>query len=245
MEEEKALSLTEHLDELRARLIRAVLYLLVGTTLCWLFYAQIFRLLEWPVLRAVERSGGALQILDIMEPFWTRYQVSLVAGLVLALPFILLEVWGFVRPGLTPAERRLVRVLPLVVFFLFLLGVAFGYWMGKLFVDWLLSDYFLLPGMKAQLRVQGTILFMARVLLAFGLGFQLPVLIVLLNRFGVLPLAVLLRRWREATMIIFIIAAIITPTWDPLSMTLAALPLALLYAGTVGVIRFMERRRRN
>jgi len=242
MEEGKSLTLTEHLEEVRTRLIRSALYLAAGMTACWIFYPQIVHILELPVLKTVQSTGGTLQVLDIMEPFWVRCQVSLVAGLVIALPFFLLEVWGFVRPGLTRQERRVIRTLPIVVFILFLLGVAFGYWMCKIFVEWLLSKYFVLPGMKAQLRLQGTILFMAKVLLAFGLGFQLPVLMVVLNRLGILPERVLRRRWAEATMAIFAIAAIITPTWDFVSMILAAMPLALLYVGTLAVIRIMERR---
>lgn len=194
------------------------------------------------MLKTLQHTSGTLQVLDIMEPFWVRCQVSLVAGLALALPFVLLEVWGFVRPGLTQRERRVIRTLPLVVFALFLCGVAFGYWMCSVFLKWLLSEYFVLPGMTAQLRVQGTILFLAKLLLAFGIGFQLPVLIVLLNRLGILPEATLRRRWREATVAVFIIAAIITPSWDPISMMLAAMPLALLYLGTWGVIILMERR---
>jgi sec-independent protein translocase protein TatC len=245
MEDEKRLSLAGHLGELRARILRAAVYLLLGMTVCWIFYPQIVYFLELPALKTLERSGGALQVLDIMEPFWVRCQVSLVGGLALALPLLLLEVWGFVRPGLTHQERRVIRLLPLVVFFLFILGMAFGYWMCSIFVEWLLSKYFILPGMVAQLRLQGTILFIAKVLLAFGIGFQLPVLIVLLNRLGVLPGDVLKRRWREAAMAIFVIAAIITPTWDPISMTLAAMPLALLYIATLGVIRFMERREKK
>ncbi|NIM06423.1 MAG: twin-arginine translocase subunit TatC [Armatimonadetes bacterium] len=242
MEEDRRLALTEHLEELRARIIRSLVYVMAGMSICWILYPYIFRLLERPVLKTLQHTSGTLQVLDIMEPFWVRCQVSLVAGLALALPFVLLEVWGFVRPGLTQRERRVIRTLPLVVFALFLCGVAFGYWMCSVFLKWLLSEYFVLPGMTAQLRVQGTILFLAKLLLAFGIGFQLPVLIVLLNRLGILPEATLRRRWREATVAVFIIAAIITPSWDPISMMLAAMPLALLYLGTWGVIILMERR---
>ncbi len=245
MEEEKRLSLTGHLEELRSRLIRAAVYVCGGMALCWIFYPQIYALLALPVKKTLERSGGSFQVIDMMEPFWVRSQISLVGGLILALPFLLLEVWGFVRPGLTERERRTGRVIPWAVLPLFLLGVAFGYWMLRLFAEWLLGSYFILPGMKPMLRLQGTVLFMAKVLLAFGLGFQLPIFIVVLNAVGILPSELLRRRWREAVVVIFIIAAIITPTWDPISMTLAAAPLAVLYGGTVGVIGILDRRRKR
>jgi len=245
MEEEKRLSLTGHLEELRTRLIRAAIYALVGMAVCWFLYPQIYFLLALPVRKTLERAGGSLQVIDVMEAFWVRCQISLVGGLILALPFILIEVWGFVRPGLTAKERRVACTLPAAVVFLFLFGVAFGYWMLRLFAEWLLGGYFILPGMKPMLRLQGTVLFMAKVLLAFGIGFQLPVLMVFLNRLGVLPAELLGRKWREATLVVFLIAAIITPTWDPVSMSLAAMPLALLYAGTLGVIKVMERREKR
>jgi sec-independent protein translocase protein TatC len=239
-----SLTLIEHLDELRARIIRAVIYLLCGLTLAWVFYDRISGFLLAPIVQVIGAKGN-IQVIDLFEAFWVRCQVSLVAGLALTLPLLLLEIWGFVRPALTPRERHTIRLMPLVVALLFILGTAFGYWMSHLFVAWMLSSYFIKPWMAVQLRLNGALLIMAKTLLAFGLGFQLPILIVLLNRLGVLPGEVLVRRWREATMAVFVIAAIVTPTWDPISMFLAALPLALLYAGTVGVIRLLEERERR
>lgn len=245
LEEEKVLPLTGHLEELRARLFRAALYITFGMSLSWIFYARIFAFLEAPILASLKQYNEQLQLLELTEGFMVRMQTSFIAGLIVTLPFLLFELWGFIKPGLTNRERRVIRAFPLVITFLFLLGAAFGYWMAPLFAKWMLSASFVVPGTKPQLRVAGAILFMAKLLLAFGLGFQLPVLIVLLNRLGILPRAALMRRWREATLVIYIIAAIVTPTWDPITMTIAALPLALLYAGTLGVIQIMERRERK
>ena len=240
---EKPMPFAGHLEELRARLIRVILYLSLGMTLCWIFYQPILVLIERPLLETLRQIGGTIQVLKVLEPFMMRAQTSLIGGLVLVLPFILLELWGFVKPGLTKRERAVMRTFPLVIFFLFLSGVAFGYWMAPVFFKWLLSQSFVLPGMKVQLQIQDAVLFMVKLLLAFGLGFQMPVVIVTLNRLGILPAEVLVGRWREATMVIFTMAAIITPTWDPLSMFITAVPLALLYIGTLGVIKLLDRRK--
>ena len=208
---------------------------------CWIFYQAISDFLLDPIMGTISRYDQKLKPIDIMEPFWVRTQVSLVCGLFLSLPLLLLELWGFVRPGLTPRERRVIRVLPFAVVLLFLLGLAFGYWMCGVFVSWFLSDYFVTPNMEPELRVQSTVLFVAKVLFAFGLGFQIPVVMVALNRVGILPSSLLSKRWREAAMAIFTCAAIITPTWDPLSMVLAAMPLTVLYLATLGVIKLLER----
>jgi sec-independent protein translocase protein TatC len=245
IDNERQLPLTDHLDELRARILRALVYVAAGMTVAWTFYPQIYHYLTLPFQQMLARTNGSLQLIDAMEGFMVRAQTSLVGGLIITLPFILLELWAFVRPGLTAPERRIVRILPLSVSFLFVLGAAFAYWMCRWFAEFLLSSYFVLPGMKPMLRIQGTALFVTKVMLAFGLGFQIPILIILLNRLGILPMSVLGRRWREATFAIFTIAAIITPTWDPLSMTIAALPLALLYLGTLGVIALMDRKDRK
>jgi len=244
IEKDASLTLVEHLDELRTRIIRAIFYLLCGLTLAWLFYDRFADLLLAPVLKVVGDKGN-IQVIDLFEAFWVRCQVSLVVGLAITLPLLLLEIWGFVRPALTPRERQTIRLMPLVVALLFAMGTAFGYWMSYLFVSWMLSDYFIKPWMTVQLRLNGALLIMAKTLLAFGLGFQLPILVVLLNRLGVLPGKVLSRHLKEAALVILALAAIITPTWDPISMFLAASPLALLYLGTVWVIGIIERREKR
>jgi sec-independent protein translocase protein TatC len=245
IENETSLTLVEHLDELRVRIIRAIVYVALGMTCCWIFYPQLINWLIAPIWDILQKLGGKIQFLDLVEPFWLRAQISMLGGLILMLPLLLLEIWGFVRPALTPRERRVLRLVPAGIFSLFILGSAFGYKMIPLFASWLMSDHFVLTWMTPQLQLIKAVLFTPKIMLGFGIGFQVPIFVILLNRLGILPGEVLNRHWREATVAIFTIAAIITPTWDFLSMTIAALPLALLYAGTVWIIGLIERREKR
>jgi sec-independent protein translocase protein TatC len=245
IENNTSLPLVEHLEELRTRILRSVCYVALGMTGCWIFYPRLIAWVLAPVWKVVKPAGGKIQFLDLTEPFWLRAQTSMLGGLILVLPLLLLEIWGFVGPALTPRERRVLRLVPLGILLLFVSGSAFGYKMCPLFAGWFVSPYFVMPWMSPQLQAVKAVLFVPKVMLGFGIGFQIPIFIILLNRLGVLPGEVLSHRWREATVAIFTIAAIITPTWDPLSMTIAALPLALLYAGTVWIIALIERREKR
>lgn len=243
MRQEDRADLITHLAELRARVLRALAYLALAMVVVWIFFDPLYRLLIGPVARALKKAGGELMVYEVLEPLMVRLGVVLVGGLILALPFVFYEVWSFVAPGLTASERRAARPLVPISGLLFLMGVAMGYLVTGTAVQALLR--FNPPGTEIRLSLNRTVLLLVKFYLAFGLGFQLPIVIVLLAKVGIVDSRMLLAKWREAVVAIFVAAAIITPTWDPITLTICALPLVGLYMATVGVVKLMERRERK
>jgi sec-independent protein translocase protein TatC len=241
-EEERA-DLVTHLTELRARLLRSLAYAVIGTLVMWTFFDPIYRLLMRPILRALKQSGGELIVTQLMEGFMVKVEIALIGGIILAAPVIYYEIWAFIAPGLTRRERRAARPLVPVSGLLFLMGAAFGYLLTEPSLIWLLKLN--PPETVPRYRLNENLLLLMKFYLALGIAFQLPIVIVLLAKIGIVDSRLLTRRWREAVVVIFVVAAIITPTWDPITMTIAALPMVLLYLCTIGVVKVIERNARK
>ena len=241
MREGQRTNVLRHIAELRTRLLRSGLYALLGMVVVWVFFQPIYRLLAAPILQAVERIHGKIQVTAFMEGFLIRAQISLVGGLILAMPFIYRELWAFVSPALRRDERRMLWPLVPVSGVLFVGGVALAYLMTEPSIVWMASMN--PPGTEAWYRLNENLLLILKFYLAFGLAFQLPLALVLLAAVGIVDSRLLMRRWREASVAIFIIAAVITPTWDPITMTVCALPMVVLYWATIWVVRVIERKR--
>ncbi len=242
IDEDRA-DLVSHLTELRTRLVRSLLYLCLTATVASFYGQPIYRLLAAPVVMGVKAAGGRLNNASLLDPFMLRVWLALLPGLIAALPLIYLEVWGFVKPGLTKRERRVARPLAPIAGVLFVAGAAMAYALTKPCVQWMVS--IAMPGTERWMSVNDTVVLLLKFYVTFGLCFQLPLVMIALSAVGLVNSGLLLRYWREATIAIFLLVAIVTPTWDPFTMTLAALPVTLLYLGTIGVIRLMERRRRR
>lgn len=238
MNDEQRADLVSHLSELRARLLRSMAYAIIGMLVVWTFYNPIYQFLMGPILRALKRAGGELMVTMLMEGFMVKVEIALIGGIILAAPFIYYEIWAFIAPGLTRNERRAARPLVPISGVLFLTGVALGYAITAPSLEWLLKMN--PPGAVARYRLNENLLLIMKFYLAMGISFQLPIVIVLLAKLGIVNSRLLTRRWREATVIIFAVAAIITPTWDPITMTIAALPMVGLYMGTIGVVKIIE-----
>lgn len=243
MNEEERADLVTHLTELRARLLRSIAYALLGALIVWVFFDPIYRLLTRPIVEALKKGHGELIVTQIMEGFLVKLEITLVGGVILAAPFIYWEIWAFVAPGLTRAERRAARPLVPVSGALFLMGVAFAYLLTGPSVEWLLKLN--PPETVARYRLNENLLLLMKFYLALGLAFQLPVVIVLLAKIGIVDSRLLTRRWRESVVVVFVVAAIITPTWDPITMTIAAMPMVLLYLGTIAIVKLIERNERK
>jgi len=243
LKEDDRADLVEHLEELRQRIIRSLVYVMVLAGAAWAFYDWFLGVLLAPAQATLGETTGHMQFMGPMEAFWTRFQVSVVVALVVGAPLLLWEAWGFVAPGLTRSERRAVLPLMPISAGLALGGVALCYVISFRFFRVMIS--FAPPGVEANLRLQDTVLFMAKFYLAFAAAFQLPLVVVGLVRTGVVPAESLARRRREAIVIILIVTAIITPTPDALTLAILAVPLLLLFEGTLWAMRIMERRRRE
>ena len=243
MSDDERADLITNLAELRARLIRVLVYVAAGMTVVWIFFEPLYRFMVRPISGPLASVDGQLTVRGLLEPLLVRLEIVLVGGLMLASPFVLYEIWAFVAPGLTTSERRSARPLVPVAMVLFLLGVAMGYAVTGPSVSVLLR--YIPPDTRAWLTLNDTILLLLKFYLAFGVGFQLPIIIVLLAKVGIVNSRMLIRRWREAVVGIFVAAAIITPTWDPITLTVCALPMIALYMLTIGAVKLIERGKRK
>lgn len=243
LKEDDRANLVDHLEELRTRILRSLAYVGVLTAAGWFFYDHILALMFLPVSGALDDKAGQMMYTGVMEPFWTRFQVSVVVGLVAGAPLLLWEAWGFVGPGLTRRERRGVLPLMPISLGLALAGVALCYAATFRVVPFMLR--FAPPNVPPFLRLNETVMFVAKFYLAFAVAFQLPLLMAGLVRSGVISADTLARRRREAVVVILIATAILTPTPDALTLAILAVPLLALFEGTLWVLRIMERRHRR
>jgi sec-independent protein translocase protein TatC len=224
--DEKKLPLTAHLQELRKRLILSFIAVGAGFLLCYTFSQFLFDILAAPLLKVMP-SGGSLIFTSVAEAFFTYMKVAFIAGLILASPFVLYQIWAFVAPGLYQKEKKYVVPFVLGGSLFFALGVLFGYFIaipvGFKFLLGYATDFIKpMPSMKEYLS------FSIKFLLAFGLVFEFPVVLVLLSRIGVTDAKTLARQRKYAILLIFIFAAVMTPP-DIISQVLMALPLMGLY----------------
>ena len=226
------MGLFEHLEELRNRIIRSAIAFGVAFGLCWTFSSPIYEFLAQPIYDYLP-EGKKLVFLGITDPFLLYVKVAALAGIFLSSPVILFQAWSFVAPGLYRKERRMVG--PFVFFgsLLFLAGGAFAYYVAFPFaVEFLLG---LGTQFEAQITVTKYLSFLMTIILGLGLMFELPTLIFLLARMGLVTPRFLLRHFRWAVLLIFVAAAVITPTPDVVNLCIFALPTILLYLVGVGV----------
>ena len=226
------MGLLEHLDELRRRLVRSLIGFVLTFVICYAFSKQIYTFLAQPIYRFLP-EGSRLVFLGVTDPFILYIKVAALAGLFLGSPFILYQVWAFVSPGLYRREKRL--AVPFIFFgsLLFLGGGAFGYYVAFPFaVDFLLGvgEQF-----EPTITVTSYLSFLMTVILGLGVMFEMPTLIFLLSRLGVVTPRFLLRHFRWAVLIIFTVAAIITPTPDVVNLCIFAVPTLGLYLVGVAV----------
>ena len=242
---EGRMSLGDHLRELRNRLTIALIAIVVGAGIGWWKYDAIFQRLEAPIQQVAAERGTALSTLinfsGITDAFSILITVGLFVGVVIASPVWLYQIWAFIVPGLTSREKKTAVLFIVTAVPLFLAGCALGYMTLPKAVHALLG--FTPEGASNILPADTYLNFVLKFILAFGLAFLLPVFLVGLNAAGVLPARSMLRGWRPAVFLIFLFAAIMTPSPDPWSMLFLALPMVGLFFGAVGVGALLDRRR--
>ena len=237
--DEKKLPLTAHLQELRKRLILSFIAVGVGFVLCYALADSLFNILAIPLLKVMP-TGGTLIFTSVAEAFFTYMKVAFIAGLILTSPFILYQIWAFVAPGLYQKEKKYVIPFVLLGSFFFALGIFFGYFVaipiGFKFLLGYATDFIKpMPSMKEYLS------FSIKFLLAFGLVFEFPVVLLLLARIGVVDAKKLARQRKYAILLIFIFAAVMTPP-DLISQVLMALPLMGLYELSIILSKFFGKK---
>jgi len=238
--EDRPADLTEHLEELRTRLIRAFTGIFIGWVVGYVLFPVVYHVIAAPLQEPLRAVHGQTVFLHFADPFFLRLKLSFVVGLIFAAPYVTYQIWAFVAPGLTRSERRVVRMFIPFSGILFAMGVVLGYLLLPAAIRWFLSyleDYGNATLLQNPLSY---VLLSVKILLAFGLSFQLPIVLIILAKLGLVTSRRLMAYWRHAVVIISIIAAVITPTNDPLSMTVMALPMVFLYFLTIGVVKRME-----
>ncbi len=239
------MSFLEHLEELRRRIIWSVLSVLVAFLGCWYYADKIFGWMQRPIFEALSRHHLDTQLvyLNPTEPFNIYMKIGLMAGLFVASPLVLYQVWAFIAPGLYRHERRYVLPFMFSTVGLFLAGGYFGYRV----VYPAALDF--LVGYGAGLRPMITIgeytdLFMT-IIVGLGIVFEMPILVFFLALMGMITAGWMWRNLRYSILVIFIIAAIITPTTDIMNMFIFAAPMVLLYIVSIAVAWLVHPRRRK
>ncbi|MDG2307400.1 MAG: twin-arginine translocase subunit TatC [Candidatus Binatia bacterium] len=238
---EAEMPLTDHLEELRWRIMKIFAFVMIGFGASYAFSDTLFEILTRPIQLAGDGKHVMLIGTGVAEAFFTKLKVAFIAGIFLASPAILFQLWGFIAPGLHDQEKY--YVIPFVLFgtFFFVAGAAFCYLLVfQVGYRFFLEQYATI-GIEPTLRISEYLSFSSRLLLAFGITFELPVLAFFLARIGMIDHNSLIKPWRYAIIGIVILAAVLTPGPDVASQMLLAAPLIVLYGVSIIVAYVFSR----
>jgi sec-independent protein translocase protein TatC len=242
------MTLIEHLTELRNRLFKAAVFVSAGTVVGWIIYGWLLEILKQPYCslppdRRYNDAQGNCQLVffGVGDGFMIRIKVAVIAGMVLSAPFWLYQFWAFVTPGLKRNERKWTVVFVSCASVLFAAGMTMAYLILPKALNVLVS--FAGPGVTPLFAVKDYLNFVTSMLLIFGVAFELPLLVVILNLAGVLSYQRLMKWQRISIFLIFVFAAVATPSADPFSMIFMAVPLCLLFELAVLVARIHDKRK--
>lgn len=240
--EEFRATLGEHLDELRSRILRVLGFLVAASVAGWYVAIPVYDTLQAVAYKSIPKSLNYQEVFPTFTaPFMLQLRMAIVLGIVVTLPYAIWEVWSFVRPGLKNNERKPVRALLPVSFILFLLGSWVGWIMVSPTIVWFCSFFNSFKG-AVLYQEPGTMVFLLiKLVAAFGIGFQLPVVTFVLTKVGVISSATLFKSWRHATVAIFVLAMILTPSGDPFTMLAMAIPLTILFFGSVLAVKLTTK----
>ena len=235
----------EHLEELRKRIIWSIVYIAAGFSVCYWWHERIFGLMQQPIMFALKNHNLPQNLVytNPTDPFNMYLKISLIVGIFLASPFVLYQVWAFIAPGLYKSERRYVAPFMFSTVGLFVGGGYFAYRMVYPAALDFLIDY------SKQFTPMITIneytdLFMT-IVLGLGVVFEMPILVFFLALFGIVSPGWMWRNLRYSILVIFIIAAIITPTTDIMNMCIFAAPMVILYLVSIGVAYLVHPKQRK
>lgn len=237
------MSLMEHLVELRSRIIKCAIAVGVGAIVGWIAYPWVFDILVEPLKKLSENPNVEEKLisLDPMEVFFLRVKMSAYIGLILTMPFLLWQLWQFIAPGLYQNERRYASAFVVSASVLFALGAGIAFFTLPEALKFLQS----LGGddIQYQYSPQKYLMLIVYMMVAFGVGFQFPIVVVFLQLVGVVTPQQLGQFRRFAIVIIFAAAAVITPSADPISLFALALPMCIFYEISIIIGRVVARRR--
>lgn len=240
-----AMGFLQHLEELRIRIIKSVVFVIIGFGLCWNYVEKIWAWIQAPIIQALasNKMETTLVYTNPTEPFNIYLKVAFLAGLFLASPFILYQVWAFISPGLYRNEKRYVLPFMFSTVGLFVAGGLFGYYMVYPAALTFLIDFS--KQMKPMITIGEYLDLFMTIILGLGVVFEMPILVFFLALFGVVSAGWMWRNLRYSILVIFTIAAIITPTTDIMNMCIFAAPMIVLYIVSIGVAWLVHPSRRN
>jgi sec-independent protein translocase protein TatC len=224
--------LTSHLEELRKRLVRSMMAIGIAFLGCFAFKEELFRIIAQPLI-SVLPEGTHMIYTGLPEAFFTYIKVSFFAGIFVASPFVFYHVWKFISPGLFPKERKFIVPFVITSTLLFAIGVCFGYFLVlpsayKFFLEFT-TDF-----LKPMLSMREYLSLTLKLLLAFGIIFEIPVFLFFMTKIGLVTPRKLAKMRRYAIVVCFIVAAIITPTPDAFTQCMMAIPMIVLYE--IGIV---------
>jgi sec-independent protein translocase protein TatC len=240
-EDGATMTLVEHLEELRHRLMMAAIAIIIGSVIAFIFRQQILQFLLTPLpadADALVHTSGVpkLAVTGVAEAFTVYLKVSVAMGIIVASPVLLYEVWAFISPGLTRRERRYVKPFVSIGLILFVAGIAVGFLVLRYPVNWLID--FGKANFLELVTADNYFTFVAFFLLAFGITFELPLVLTFLSQIGVLSSQTLRKKRPIALVILWILSTVITPGADPYSPVIIGVSLTILYELSVLLIRF-------
>jgi sec-independent protein translocase protein TatC len=241
--EESRMSFLDHLEELRSRLLRASLAIVGASAVCMFFGEDLFALLSSPIIRILPK-GTPIVFPRVQDPFFVYLKVACVTGVFIVVPYVLYQLWAFIRPGLYPRERKLAAPFVLLATVLFYVGAAFAYFLVlpaafKFFLS------YQTPQLQPMIIMREYVDLVLMLLLAFAGVFETPIFIVFLGLIGLFNSGQLRRGRRYFIVIAFVIGAILSPTPDPFNQTLMAVPMLLLYEVGIRFLAIIERKREH
>ncbi len=241
---DKEIGLMEHLNELRVRLLWSFVSVIVGMCVTWNYRDPLQEWFSKPIVEVLRKSPpkgtdvvNQLISKDPMGFFSVAFQFSLVSALVLVMPFIFFQAWRFIEPALTNNERKYTLVLVPFSSVLFFLGAGLGFYVSPLFFKFFIS--FQPNGVAAMWDYYDSLIIMAKMLLVFGIAFQVPIVVIFGVKIGLLTREILIQYWRHAVVVIFIVCAVLTPTWDPITLGICAAPPCILYALSIWIVKWI------
>lgn len=275
-EDDKRMELTEHLGELRSRIMRCILYIATGSTISYYIFKPLYHFLFRPMEEAMHSHaaditlqqqlsqahftpeqvklltkllGGAtgpkwqIAFTNFADAFFVVLKICIVAGIIMSLPLILMEVYGFIAPALTRQEKKPLRYVAPLSIILFAAGVVLAYWVSSLAIGWFGEYIDLFPRSVLIQDPQKYVMFMLKMMGIFGLVFQLPIALMFLAWVGILRSAAMKRTWRHAIVVISIVGLVVTPSNDVFTMMVMIVPVILLYIGSIWLVQFVEKKR--
>lgn len=231
----------DHLEELRSRIIKSIIALVVAAIACGVFYERLWDILLAPAYATDPPT--TFQNLVMFGQITLTIQVALLSGLIVAIPFIIWQLWAFIKPGLYEREQKYVGLISLATIFCFLLGVAFAYFVMIPTALEFAQAFQANQAIANQFTIESYFSFVLGLILAAGAVFEMPVLSWTLSRFGVITPKMMTTYRRHAVIVLLIVAAIVTPTPDPVNQVMMAGPLYILYEVSIVVSRLAQRQR--